>query len=226
MKRINIFGRTLFCATLISPILSFVLASVIGEANIFGVAGIVRYSWIMFLFVPFGILSIIVGLKLKNGSQNYKKNIVVAFVCLPLLIVFGSYRFIFDSVSYNVEKVSVVEKQIKIQFPDEIKIATNNLDSYNLSYVKIVDNENTSVFEKEIETSQLWQNNLTSEVKSLLPSNIQYEIEVFDYFVFYNVTDDEYNKYPTKKEIEGIFVAYDCDLQRLMILDECKINLG
>ena len=30
----------------------------------------------------------------------------------------------------------------------------------------------------------------------------------------------------TKKEIEGIFVAYDCDLQRLMILDECKINLG
>lgn len=73
MKRINILGRTLFCATLISPILSFVLASVIGEANIFGVAGIVRYSWIMFLFVPFGILSIIVGLKLKNGSQNYKK---------------------------------------------------------------------------------------------------------------------------------------------------------
>lgn len=34
---------------------SFSLAGMIGEANIFGVAGIVRYLWIILLFIPIGI---------------------------------------------------------------------------------------------------------------------------------------------------------------------------
>ena len=54
----RILGNILFWTTLISPIVSFSIASMIGEANIFGVAGIIRYSWVMLLFIPIGILSI------------------------------------------------------------------------------------------------------------------------------------------------------------------------
>lgn len=99
MKKIKIIANILFWITLVSPMVSFSLASIIGEADIFGVAGIVRYSWVMWFFIPIGILSIIVAGKLKQAKLKYKKNYVVAFICLPLLILFGSYRFIFSDIS-------------------------------------------------------------------------------------------------------------------------------
>ena len=80
MKTVRILSNILFWITLISPMAAFVLASVVGEVNIFGVAGIVRYSWVMLFFIPLGVLSILIGNKLKKSNQNYKKNYIIAFI--------------------------------------------------------------------------------------------------------------------------------------------------
>lgn len=227
MKKEKLVGNILFWTTLISPMLSFSLACMIGESDIFGVAGIVRYSWIMLLFIPIGILSILIGLKLKKDKQKYKKNFIIAYICLPLLVIFGSYRFIFNNVvSYDTNEISIIEDKINFEIPDEIKVATNKLDLYSISYVKIIDNESKDVFEKEIRNHQLWQDEIKSDIKSLLPLDIQYESEVFDYFMFYNITSEEYNIFPHGGQYECIFMAYDCDLQRLLILDDYKINVN
>lgn len=227
MDKKRTLGNILFWTTLISPMLSFSLASMIGESNIFGVAGIVRYSWLMLLFIPIGILSILIGFKLKNSKQKYKKNFIISFICLPLLIIFGSYRFIFNSVvSYDVNEVSIIEEKINFEIPDEIKVATNKLDLYNISYVKIIDSKSKDVFEQQIINNQLWQEELNPEIKSLLPLDIQYESEVFEYFVFFNITSDEYNIFPSSGQYECIFIAYDFDLQRLIILDNYQIKIN
>lgn len=148
MNKKRILGNILFWTTLISPIVSFSIASMIGEANIFGVAGIIRYSWVMLLFIPIGILSIVIGFKLKNSTQKYKKNFIVSFICLPLLIIFGSYRFIFNSVvSYDVNEVSIIEEKINFEIPRDIKVATNKLDLYDISYLKILNSESKDMFE-------------------------------------------------------------------------------
>lgn len=157
MNKKRILGNILFWTTLISPIVSFSIASMIGEANIFGVAGIIRYSWVMLLFIPIGILSILIGFKLKNSTQKYKKNFVVSFICLPLLIIFGSYRFIFNSVvSYDVNEISIIEEKINFEIPRDIKVATNKLDLYDISYLKILNSESKDMFEQEVENNQLW----------------------------------------------------------------------
>ena len=226
MDKKRTLGNILFWLSLISPMLSFSPASMIGESNIFGVAGIIRYSWVMLLFIPIGILSILIGFKLKNSKQKYKKNLIVSFICLPLLIIFGSYRFVFNSsVSYDVNEVSIIEEKINFEIPDDIKVATNKLDLYNISYLKIINNESKDVFEQEIGNNQLWQKELKPEIKSLLPLDIQYESEVFEYFVFFNITSNEYNISPLSGQYECIFIAYDCDLQRLIILNDYKINI-
>ncbi|MDY3899327.1 MAG: hypothetical protein SOZ32_03870 [Bacilli bacterium] len=228
MKKIKVLGNVLFWLTLISPMISFSLAGMIGEIEVFGVTGIVRYSWLMLLFIPIGILSIIIGLKLKNNNQKYKKNLIIAFICLPLLIIFGSYRFIFsNTISYNTNKVSIIEDKIGIKLPNKIKVATEKLDLYNVSYVKIIDNECKESFEQSIKSNSLWKNKLNYEIRGMLPLyfQAQYESENFDYFVFYNITSNEYNTLPSSGEYECIFIAYDCDLQRLIILDDYKINL-
>ena len=226
MNKKRILGNILFWTTLISPIVSFSIASIIGEANIFGVAGIIRYSWVMLLFIPIGILSIVIGFKLKNSTQKYKKNFIVSFICLPLLIIFGSYRFIFNSVvSYDVNEVSIIEEKINFEIPRDIKVATNKLDLYDISYLKILNSESKDMFEQEVENNQLWQKELQPEIKSLLPLNIQYESEIFEYFVFFNITSNEYNIPPLSGQYECIFIAYDCDLQRLIILNDYKIDI-
>ena len=226
MNKKRILGNILFWTTLISPIVSFSIASMIGEANIFGVAGIIRYSWVMLLFIPIGILSILIGFKLKNSTQKYKKNFVVSFICLPLLIIFGSYRFIFNSVvSYDVNEISIIEEKINFEIPRDIKVATNKLALYDISYLKILNSESKDMFEQEVENNQLWQKELQPEIKSLLPLNIQYESEIFEYFVFFNITSNEYNIPPLRGQNECIFIAYDCDLQRLIILNDYKIDI-
>ena len=157
MNKKRVLGNILFWTTLISPMVSFSMASMIGEANIFGVVGIIRYSWVMLLFIPIGILSILIGFKLKNSAQKYKKNFIVSFICLPLLIIFGSYRFIFNSVvSYDVNEVSIIEEKINFEIPRDIKVATNKLDLYDISYLKILNSESKDMFEQEVENNQLW----------------------------------------------------------------------
>lgn len=214
-------GNVLFWLTLISPIVSFYLASEIGEADIFGVGGIVRYSWIMLLFIPIGILSILIGVKLKKDNQKYMKNIVIACICLPLLLIWGSYVFLFTNVTYDVNKIHVVESKTNLELPNEIKIATVDLDIYDISYAKILDEKDKETFERELRSSQLWQKQLNADIKQLLPKDIQYIAETYDIFVFYNTDSKQYNSSFAKGEC--VFIAYNYEFQKLMILDNYKI---
>ena len=87
-------------------------------------------------------------------------------------------RFIFNNaVSYDVNEVSIIEEKINLEIPDDIKVATNKLDIYNISYLKIINSESKDMFEQEVRNNQLWQKELKSEIKSLLPLDIQYESE-------------------------------------------------
>ena len=60
----------------------------------------------------------------------------------------------------------------------------------------------------------------------MLPLDIQYESNTFDYFVFYNITSNEYNTFSLSGQYECIFIAYDSDLQRLIILNNLKVNIN
>ena len=150
MKKLKTIGDMVFCLVLVSPMISFALAAIIGEPEIFGIGGIIRYSWVMWCFIPLGILSIIIGRKLKQEKQSYIKNYIIAFICIPLLMLFGSYRFIFNVVSYDVEKVASVERAIDLDLPNQVKISTIDFDSYNVSYLKTTYETERMKFENEI----------------------------------------------------------------------------
>ena len=77
MKTRKYLGDMLFWLTLISPMLSFSLSGEIGEVEIFGIGGLIRYSWVMLLFIPIAVLSFLIGLKLKSNNQKYKKNLII-----------------------------------------------------------------------------------------------------------------------------------------------------
>lgn len=220
-------GNILFILTLFSPLMAFALVTTIGEVEIFGSAGMIKYLWVMWLFIPIGVLSILIGVRLKNNFQRYKKNIVIGAIFVPILAIFGSYSFIFASnFSYDANIVKFIEERTKLDLPDEVKVGTESWDDYYISYAKITNTESKKAFDQEIKSSLSWKRELSPKIKMILPSAIQYEVLQFDYFVFYNVTNDEYNTFPSDGKYECIFIAYDVSLARLMILSDYKIDLS
>ena len=219
-------GDILFWLTMVSPMLAFSLISEVGEVEIFGVEGIVRYSFVMWFFIPIGVLSVFVGKMLARNGEKYKKNYVIAFICLPLLLIFGSFRFIFNTVSYDDDILRGVEERTALDLPDEVKIATHKFEQCNLIYLKITDDAEAEDFEQELENNECWRNTPSSKLESLLPLNIKYEIQGFDFFAFYNMTDGEYNTYPQDGEHVCTFIAYDSDMKRMIIVDSFAIVLN
>ena len=219
-------GDMLFWLTLVSPMLAFSLTCAVGEAEIFGVAGIVRYSFVMWFFIPIGVLSVFLGKMLARNGEKYKKNYVIAFICLPILLIFGSFRFIFNTVTYDADILRGVEERTDLDLPDEVKIATHKFDQCNLSYLKITDEAEAEAFEQELKNNECWQNTLSSKLEGLLPLDIKYEIHGSDFFAFYNLTDGEYNTYPRDGEHVCTFIAYDSEMQRMIIVDSFSVNLN
>ncbi len=220
----SILGDIVFALTLASPWISFYLATVVGEFNIFGIAGVVRYSWIMLLFIIVPVLSILIGIRFKKMGKNCKKNFVIAYICIPILIIFGSYRFIFREVtSYDTSIVAVVENKTRLKMPDQVKVATLK-DTYNTSYVKITSDECKKTFENEIKKDSRWTKELSIEIKSRLPFDMSYETSLFDYYAFYNVTRNEYNRITIGDDDDCIFIEYNCNLRKLVILSDYKIS--
>ena len=218
-------SNIIFGLTLISLPLSFSLCATLGEANIFGVAGLVRYSWIMWLFIPVGGISLFVGKVLKDKNEKYAKNYICAFLCVPVLFLFGSFRFVFtDSISYDNREIFALAEKTDTIFPNTIKTATNKLERYKVSYVKITDAEEKIKFENALKNNGLWKNKLDTRIKEVLPLDIQMQTMNSDYYLFYNLSDGRDVPYPSSGKDTYVFIAYDCEWQRFIILNDYTIN--
>lgn len=204
-------------------LISFIVCCEIGEIDIFGMSGMIRYSWIMYFFIPVYIILLI-----RLISRYGKKKLIIInnFICIILLVIFGSYRFLFNGISYNDDKIKIIEQEVGLNLPDKIKISTEVYPTYEISRIKITDNQCKIEFESEIEKNIFWKKELGTKISSLLPFDIEHDILFFDYFVFYNSTKCEYNVYPDDGKHECVFIAYDCDLQRLIILNDYKIDIN
>ena len=66
---------------------------------------------------------------------------------------------------------------------------------------------------------------MSTYVKGILSDVIEIEIEDFDYFLFYNITDNEYNQYPNVGNYDCVFMAYNMQQNRLILIDDYKITI-
>ena len=228
MKIIKFVGNLLFWLTLISPIVAFVIMFELGEVDVFDLHGVARYTWGMWLFIPIGIASIIAAAALKKKNLPYKKNIVVALVCIPCLILWGACGFWGrGTTQYNdVDKIPYVEAQTKLDLPDHTEVVTDTFFPYHISYAKTLDKQEKLDFEEAIASNPLWLTELAPEVRALLPTRFLSEMGPYQYYVLYNTVTGEYNSYPADGE-ECIFIAYDAEVVtyratvgKLLIIDK------
>ena len=217
-------GWVIFWGCFLSIPLSFSMVCKVGEVEIFSAPGLVRYSWIMWLFIPIGVCSILIAVILKSQNQGYRKNIVSGCISIALLFLFGSYFLLFARVvTYDEKPIIAAEEKAQVSLPDNIKIASHANDDgkFLITYAKLLDESEKASFEVEISNNEKWSDTLDNRFRGEAPGIISYEAYTFDYFVFYNATLGEYNTFPKAAgSYECVLIAYDKEVGRILIIDE------
>ncbi len=212
----------LFWFALVGMFVGLFLPFEIGETDIMGMGGYIYYSWVAFLFLPFGIASLIHSVRMKKQGQKYKKNKIIAFIAIPVLLLFGSYRFLFNNTFvFSPEPAYSVSEKVEVDMPKEIKAITNSSFSCYVTYVKIENPDEKDAFYKSISQDEKWTRKLPNKITNALPSYIDASSFLYDYFLFYNETTNEFNTYPqTEGEYKCVFFAYNKTNGNFVILDD------
>ena len=184
-----------------------------------------EYMWILLLFLPLPLASLILGIVFLTKKYRCLKNVIGGAVMCVLLAIFGSFTFLFaDYNLHDYEYVHVLEKTISIDLPDSGYISrAKNPDSTTQSLAMIkFDDKN------EFCDTLLTDGRFRIDMNFIPPNFIalQHAIRVsdYDYFLLYDVTGDQFNTIPESQTVEHrfIFLAYHIDNNILFVLDFIK----
>lgn len=221
MKKTKI-DKWLFWSSILSLFVAAFISQRIGEVELLGVGGMIKNMWFFYLFTPIPCASILYSNKLKKRNLKYLKNMVVGFIVLPLLLIYGSFTFIFSSVfSHDFSRLNSYEVALHVSFPNDGKISTEIIDETTFkSYVVFTDPFQVETFEDEIQLNSYWITELPTNLSSLLDTVGEYELRKCDITIAYNVTDQTYNTYPIiNGTYEFLIIGYETMNSRLIIYE-------
>lgn len=214
----------LFVLSICSVWLSFFTALLVGEVDIFTIRGMIRYSWVVYFFVIIPLISLGFGVFQKKKGKKYRKNFVIAFVCIPILILLGSFKFAFEPDDYRSENVTAVEYECGVDLPNNVKALTYYKNDYTMIYAKALDKGEKLSFEESIKINSVWTESLSGSLKATIPDFVVYDFIDCDYFVYFNATKGIYNSYYGEGEYSFSVIGYDIELGRIVILNNCVFN--
>lgn len=224
---LKILISVLCVLSIIAVPVSFITMSELGDPDSLGLAGMLKYTWVMWLFIPIPVALLVISIITRNDNKYFSLCLVIAIASIFLLMIFGSFKFLFsDSISYDTDIVIAVEKSTGVDFPDNVQVSNLYRDNCTETNIKITDAEEMRTFERMMENSHLFIKSSTEDFFDLLPPDFQMLAHggVYDYILFYNVTEQKYNMYPNDKNCEYIFILYDSYVPQMVIIS--NINLS
>lgn len=167
-------------------------------------------SWIIWLWLPLPILSLIISLIFQKHGIKCTKNIIISSMVSVLLLIEGSfwlYSPLFADFEANlVNDYSIIEdyeQVMDVRIPSSGKLKLRDAGPFNHNGISNLDivfvdyaKEDTSVLANDVINSDKWilSTELSSEYKKLVPSVLTTDDNM--YYLFYNKTLDEYNIVP------------------------------
>lgn len=219
--KIKIVSIILFIVTILSLFIGFfIVANVSGESSFVPS----EYMWILFLFTPIPISSIIFGYVMKAKGYKTKKNIIGGIIMLILLCVYGSFTFIFsDSYSHTDEPIKRAEEILEINIPEHKQINTTDLADTVHYYSEIYfDEDKTESFEKELSEDKKFLKSMPSKLVGISSEFIS--AENYDYILIYNIDTKEYNTLPEKGgEYRFLTLVYNAE-KDIMRITEYQVD--
>lgn len=214
----------LFIASLLSIIAGMNLIFVVSEINGLFVENI----WVLFLFTPITVASVVFGFILKSKGYKYKKNIIAGIIMTVVLCIYGSFAFIFAGM-YDHSDTPVIETEqtIGIDIPEYTSISTEDMSQWGqrpsgertLYKSEITfNNSQSEEFEKQIRTDERWLSSVPNDLVGVM--TWYRDFTVYDYVLIYNTDTAEFNSLP---ENEGMYhfinILYSSEGDRMIIIE-------
>lgn len=168
------------------------IAEASGDRTVF-----LQNMWVLFLFLPIPIFSVVLGCILKRKGIKYKKNIVIGIIMCCLLCIYGSFSFLFSGMN---DAIAVVREEMNIDIPEYTSCnMTTNVYPQNRETMKKVSRcdvsfpfDSTVAFYNSID--QNWLTEFPGELREYVAADeADYRA---DFCLLYNCDTKEYNTVP------------------------------
>lgn len=184
-------------------------------------------AWILFLFIPIPIASVVLGFYWKAKKQVYKKNIIIGIVITLLLCIYGSFTFVFSGMyDYSDKPVARVEQLTGIQLPQYRQIVTTDWTKFqqtsDTGYIYYSSEvtfsaENAPDFEEL--SAELWLHTVPNDILGLTVLHSS-TMQLYDRFLFYNIDTETFNLPPADEgSYRMLNLLYDSETHKLRIME-------
>ncbi|MGD9909889.1 MAG: helix-turn-helix domain-containing protein [Candidatus Izemoplasmatales bacterium] len=212
------FSKILFlinAATL--PVAVFAAALYKNTLFWFSSAGIVLSIWILLLFLPIPIVTLILSRK-TNVAKS--RNTISSLIVLFMLLSVGCINLAFHNRIYvNNDYLFQVEETLHYDFPSSMMVVSTNTHYSFYTNVSVI-LESDILFTKGAELSDFDDfvlNNYESKesIQSLYDAILPYPIvseSIYEYYALYNITNDHRNEIMLEAgTYQMMMIAYDID---------------
>lgn len=206
----------------IFSLLAFFFVGYWGEIAIFDTYGLIRYFWLLWLPIPFGVFTYVFGFILNGEGYSPKANVIIACVMIPILFVLGLLS-ITEKNSYAIEPVRQVVQKTGVDLPIDIKVITVESFEEKRSYVKIVNKEQRKQF---MERTDSWKKQLPLKIESTVLQANQLQLTMYDCFLCFNEEFEQINMVPEGQgEYTFIIIACDYETGGICVLHNLKVYI-
>lgn len=183
-----------------------------------------NYMWGMFICLPIPLLSIILGFIYKRKGIKCTKNIVGGFIIGFLLILYGSFSFIFNyKVDYN--EVYSYEEIVGIELPhngiyNKIVWDESYLMNHTSNSIEFTDTKEINKFYENIENNDNWitKDEIGSYLSMFVPKSLNCSLNENCYYSVYIKELDSYNIVPIESGAYNVYaMMYNPHLYTLKI---------
>jgi hypothetical protein len=184
--------------------------------------------WMMWLALPVPCACLVVGFMLKKRGFPWKKQVICGILIAALLLLFGSYSFIFQPENEDAEAfLSRVEQETGLDLPCDgfshlgyhVTTAPGNDRIFILgSYYSSLSGYEQRNLNHQLASDARWLQEVPYGLLSCIPlNNINADA---DYFLLFDATTDTCNKIPTEPGVHTIFyLTYSSQYGYMEILE-------
>ena len=185
----------------------------------------VENLYILYFFIPFPLLSILVGMKAKKIGIRGRGCIILGVIFTFILGIYGSFALLFNaSISHNKNHLLEYSNQTGIEIPYDCYFTYVDMsmgsrtEETTLYAVMTLTNETEIMeFESALSNNPIWQNGINYNYMDFY--NLT-KVSEYEYFALY---DCQTNQFVTGDLSVGdhhlICVAYDYEEKVVMIID-------
>lgn len=195
----------------------------IGEAPFFGIGGFISCSYINYISCGISFLLLIGELFAEIKFKKSMKSLAVV-ACFSMLFSFavGSFKYIFsDLFDYSNDIVFEACEVMNIYIPKSIKSVTTKWDDYYETTSRVYNTNDLIKFLDQFNTP-VWKTNISNDIYNAIPSFVKNSISNDDYFLFYDIENNEYNKvFQQDNGNSYYFVTYYVKTNKLLLISNC-----